>query len=227
MEQAGNPSCFSLAKTHFALQSNPMETNWAAEHLQTIRTLMERSAVYRRTLAPIMIYAGCLGTFSAAAGLALHIDKFKAFFALWFVTAAVVIVGALLIARRQALKDNEPFWSPPTRRIVQAISPPLTAGMFLGLVLVRVGIRDATIITFVWLLFYGCALNSAGFFMPRGMKLFGWIYIGLSVCCLMVLAIEHETISISANWLMGFFFGVLHLVYGGYLFLTEKGKNAA
>lgn len=204
-----------------------METNWAADHLQTIRTLMERSAVYRRALAPIMIYAGCLGTFSAVVGLVLQLNAFRAFFALWFVTAAVVIIGALVIARRQALKDAEPFWSPPTRRVAHAIAPPLTAGMFLSLVLVRVGIRDATIITFVWLLFYGCALNSAGFFMPRGMKLFGWIYIGLSVCCLMVLAIEHETINISANWLMGFFFGVLHLVYGAYLFLTEKGKNAA
>ena len=27
--------------------------------------------------------------------------------------------------------------------------------------------------------------------------------------------------------LMGFFFGVLHLAYGAYLYLTEKGKNAA
>ena len=32
-----------------------MESNWAAEHLQVIRTLMERSAVYRRALAPIMM----------------------------------------------------------------------------------------------------------------------------------------------------------------------------
>jgi hypothetical protein len=26
---------------------------------------------------------------------------------------------------------------------------------------------------------------------------------------------------------MGFFFGVLHLAYGAYLYLTEKRKNAA
>src|ERR1700690_4243469 len=35
-----------------------METNWAAEQLQTIRTLMERSAVYRRALGPVMLFAG-------------------------------------------------------------------------------------------------------------------------------------------------------------------------
>jgi len=32
---------------------------------------------------------------------------------------------------------------------------------------------------------------------------------------------------IYAHFLMGFFFGVLQLAYGAYLYLTEKGKNAA
>ena len=204
-----------------------METDWAAEHLQTIRTLMERSAVYRRELGPIMLFAGTLGTFSATMGLILHFNALRAFIALWFLTAGVVIVGAFIIARRQALKDNEPFWSPPTRRVAQAIAPPLTAGMVLGTVLIRVGLANAVVITFVWLLFYGCALNAAGFFMPRGMKLFGWAYIGLACASLVLLASLNQTINISAHWLMGFFFGVLHLVYGAYLLLTEKGKNAA
>jgi len=204
-----------------------METNWAVEHLQTIRTLMERSAVYRRALAPIMLFAGCLGIFAAAAGLILHLDRLRAFIALWFLTAAVVISGAFLIARRQALKDNEPFWSPPTRRIAQAIAPPLTAGMFVGVLLAYVGLANAVVLSFIWLLFYGCALNAAGFFMPRGMKLFGWIYILLACACMAFLAVSSEPREISAHWFMGFFFGVLHLAYGAYLFLTEKGKNAA
>jgi hypothetical protein len=33
------------------MQSDGMESNWAVEHLQTIRTLMERTALYRRALA--------------------------------------------------------------------------------------------------------------------------------------------------------------------------------
>ena len=35
-----------------------MNTNWAEENLKAIRTLMERSAVYRRALGPIMLMAG-------------------------------------------------------------------------------------------------------------------------------------------------------------------------
>ena len=46
-----------------------METNWAEENLKTIRTLMERSAIYRRALAPIMIFAGVVGVIAAVAGL--------------------------------------------------------------------------------------------------------------------------------------------------------------
>ena len=45
-----------------------METNWAAEHLQTIRTLMERSAVYRRALAPISTYVGIMGILGGVIG---------------------------------------------------------------------------------------------------------------------------------------------------------------
>ena len=38
-----------------------MDADSAAECLQVIRTLKERSAIYRRALAPIMIFLGILG----------------------------------------------------------------------------------------------------------------------------------------------------------------------
>ena len=204
-----------------------METNWAAEQLQTIRTLMERSAVYRRALAPIMLFAGTLGFAAAVVGLLFHLDSMPAFGSLWLGTAAIVVAGAFLIARRQALKDHEPFWSPPTRRVTQALLPPLTAGMCLGFAFVFVELANTVVLTFIWLLFYGCALHAAGFFMPRGVKLFGWVYIGLACGSLLMLATVRPGGELNAHWLMGFFFGVLHLAYGAYLYLTEKGKNAA
>ena len=46
-----------------------MDSNWASEQLQTIRTLMERSAIYRRALAPIMLVAGAAGVVAAGIGL--------------------------------------------------------------------------------------------------------------------------------------------------------------
>ena len=81
------------------------------------------------------------------------------------------------------------------------------------------------LLPFLWALFYGCALHAAGFFMPRGVKWFGWIYIGSACGILIFLAVFQP--DFSEHWLMGFFFGFLHLAYGAYLYLTEKRKNAA
>jgi hypothetical protein len=205
-----------------------MKPDWAEENLQTIRTLMERSAVYRRALAPIMIFAGLLGIAAAALGLSCHLETMRAFGTLWLGTAVVVVAGAFLITRWQAIRDKENFWSPPTRHVGQALLPPLFAGMFLGFAFTFVGLTSPVILTFIWLFFYGCALHSAGFFMPHGMKWFGWLFI-VSACAflLLLVLVVPPTVEISTHWLMGFFFGVLHLVYGAYLYLTERKNPVA
>jgi len=48
-----------------------MRIDWAEENLIVIRTLMERSAVYRRALAPVMGLVGATGIAAGAAGAAL------------------------------------------------------------------------------------------------------------------------------------------------------------
>src|SRR5512133_449370 len=105
-----------------------MESNWAAENLQVIRTLMERSAIYRRALAPIMIFNGVIGLGGGIVGWTLKISSTRAFVAYWAVVALVALAGSFALVRRQALRDAEPFWSPPTRRVAQALVPPLFAG---------------------------------------------------------------------------------------------------
>ena len=159
-----------------------MEPDWAAEHLQVIRTLMERSAVYRRALAPVMTANGVLGTLAAAAGLTARVEGPRAFIGYWMAVALAGVAGSFLLARRQALKDAEPFWSPPTRRVAQALLPPLFFGFVLGLLLVVLQAAlgraaGAALCLFwlplVWIALYGCSLHAAGFFMPRGMKTFG------------------------------------------------------
>ena len=192
---------------------------------------MERSAIYRRALAPIMLLAGVLGLAAAATGLLLHLNATRTFSALWLGTAAIAVAGSFFIARRQALKDSEVFWSAPTRRVTQALLPPLTAGMILGLAfgfgLGAPFIDFTLLLPFLWAFFYGCALHSAGFFMPRGVRLFGWAYIVLASGCLCCLMIIQPSFDLSGHWLMGFFFGALHLAYGVYLYLTEKKTPVA
>jgi hypothetical protein len=213
-----------------------MESNWAAEHLQVIRTLMERSALYRRALAPIMMFTGVVGLAAAALGWALKIGSPRAFILFWGGVSAVAIAGYLLLVRRQALRDSEPFWSPPTRRVNRALLPPLTAGLMISAVMVvRTGsapdspgsLAGVLWLPLVWVVLYGCAFHAAGFFMPRGMRLFGWAFI-LGGCGLFSVGFADWVRPLDyAHGVMGLFFGGLHLAYGIYLYFTERRGNEA
>ena len=218
---------FSVVSRGFVKQSISMNPKWAEENLLTIRTLMERSALYRRALAPILLLAGVIGLVTMAAGLYFHLDSTKQFCALWLGAASAAITGALLLARRQALKDQEPFWSSPTRRVVQALAPPLAAGMLLGILLALRRDDLAPTVSFVWLLFYGCALHAAGFFMPRPIRRLGLLFVLSSFGFFITYGVIWKTADPNAHYVMGIFFGAIHLAGGTYLYLTENGKNAA
>jgi hypothetical protein len=206
-----------------------MESSWAAEHLQVIRTLMERSALYRRALAPIMIYNGVLGAAAGLGGWWLGIQAAPGFIGYWAVVAVAGLTGSFLLSRRQALKAEEPFWSPPTRRVAQALLPPLLVGLVAGLIGGAVSgweLLPPRVLPPLWLALYGCALNAAGFFMQRGMKLLGWVFI-LGGCLLLTYSAgAAEPISLAqAHWIMGAAFGGIQLAYGIYLALTGRHRD--
>ena len=205
-----------------------METNQAAEHLQVIRTLMERSAVYRRALAPIMTFCGVVGIVAGIAGWQMKINSLRGFVLFWSAVAAAALLGSLLLVRRQALKDAEPFWSPPTRRVAQAMVLPLLIGMFAGLMF-AFGVQaedqsPSNCLALVWACLYGCALHSAGFFISRGIRVLGWSY-GAIGCGLLVHLIFLEQLELQPHLLMAGVFGGLHLVCGIYLYFTENRRN--
>lgn len=205
-----------------------MEPKVAAEHLQVIRTLMERSALYRRALAPIMLYLGGVGSVAGAGGIYSGIDQPGRFILWWAAAAAVALSGAFVLVRRQAGRDGERFWSPPTLRVTEAMAPPLAAGLVFSLVLLSVN-ADPPRGLFVLgsALFYGCAIHAAGFYMPRGMKLFAWLLIAVSAAGATLLTIYEPAIPGPrlAHAVMGSVFGLLHLAYGAYLYLTERRET--
>ena len=212
-----------------------MNPNWAAENLQTIRTLMERTAVYRRALAPIMISAGTIGIFGGLAGWLLQLNSNAAFVLLWLGVAGGSLVGALLLVRRQALKDAEPFWSPPTRRVGQALLPAFAVGLMVAVFVLLLGGESAAsspglqiLVIMFWTWFYGCAVHAAGFFMPRGVRWLGWVFIAFGGLLLLALGTaEHWLAVLPPHLLMGTLFGGLHLVYGVYLYFTEPKNPVA
>jgi hypothetical protein len=219
----------ALQKTTLQCKVCGMENNWASEHLQVIRTLMERSALYRRALAPIMIVSGCIGLAAAVVPCVVPIDSDRTFSLFWLGVSLIALVADLLLVRRQALKEAEPFWSLPTRRVVEALLPAFIAGFVAAVAEVFIsGSSTAWLLAVAWIIAYGCALHAAGFFMQRGFKLFGWVFIvsGSALLLAGVALPQLATIEV-AHYLMGVFFGVLHLGYGVYLYFTEKRKPSA
>lgn len=203
-----------------------MEPDWAAEQLEVIRTVMERSAVYRRTLAPIMLFLGALGIAATCAGIMLHFNTMPQFGELWMGTAAVGLAGALLISRRQALKANEVFWSLPTRRVATAVTPPLLAGWIAGLVASFLGGGQMDHLVCLWVLLYGFALHAAGFSVLQGMRYFAWYYIIGGCLLITAFAGIPQAAVQNMHWFMGFFFGVLQFLYGLRLLFTERAANS-
>jgi len=75
----------------------------------------------------------------------------------------------------------------------------------------------------VWMALYGSALHAAGFFMPRGIKLLGWLFIiGGTLLLLGLAALPEPPEFRFTHVAMGIAFGGLHLAYGIYLHFTEK-----
>jgi hypothetical protein len=206
-----------------------METDWAAKNLQVIRTLMERGAVYRRALAPVMGAIGLTGVVAAGVAGMLDLRAPRSLAAFWMGVASLCLAEAFWLIRCQALKDSELFWSPPTRRVVQAASPAFFAGFAAGLIFLVIGPGGPLAIWLLvpgWMALYGCALHAAGFFMPRGFKLFGWAFIGVGCLLGAALCLIGPPPVIGVNWAMGALFGAPHLAYGVYLYFTEKDRNA-
>lgn len=219
-----------------------MEPVVAAEHLQVIRTLMERSALYRRALAPIMICVGGIGLLAAIVGCLLPITRGITFVLYWYAVGLVAVGATLLLTRRQAWQQAEEFWSPPTRRVVQAMLPPLTAGSLAGLVAVAVellpgiyrgssGDLPAALvfggIPALWIVLYGCAMHAAGFYATRGMRLFGWLLVLAGCGLFFAVPLLRGNLLCVGHSMMGACFGVWHLAYGVYLYFTESRRNEA
>ena len=76
------------------MAKSAMNANWAAENLQTIRTLMERSALYRRQLAPITLLTGGVGLAAAGVGRTTQCESPRRFIQFWFAVACAALAGA-------------------------------------------------------------------------------------------------------------------------------------
>jgi hypothetical protein len=195
-----------------------MNNNWAEQNLQVIRTLMERSALYQRALAPILRVAGAGAVLIAVTGLAGQVNDRAGFVALWLAGSVVIVGAALWLTRRQALRDREPFWSAPTRRVAEAVALPLVAGALVTAALLPVEAMTVQRFVGLWATLYGCALHAAGFFAPRALKRLGLVFAVSGACVLGCPWLGR----VSGHALMAVIFGGWHLMWALWLTVTNR-----
>lgn len=205
-----------------------MADEWVRENLLVIRTLMERAAIYRRALAPATLWTGGVGLGAGAVAMQWGMESGMVFVGYWLGVGVLVLGGVFLLVRGQALRAREPVWSPPARRVIQAMGPSLVVGLvpaFWALAM-DPGPERVTWLPALWMVLYGIALCAAGFFMQRGIKLFGWVFIGAGAWVFVATQCGWmdwgEPGCRGLNLEMGAAFGGLHLAYGVYLHFSEK-----
>lgn len=201
--------------------------NWAEDNLQVIRTLMERAAVYRRKMAPMMFVAAGLGTVGGFVAQQAGIQTVQSFSWYWGLIAGVILLASGYIVRGQALGSGEPFWTAPTKRIFQAFLPVFVIGAALGFTYV-IGpggeLRGhGHFLVVAWCFLYGLGLHSAGFFVAKGIRRLGWLFLVAGLVMGFLTVQPNDTfLRLNPNFIMGAVFGGLHLLSGVYLFYTEQ-----
>lgn len=202
------------------------------DHLLVIRTLMERAALYRRALAPVFAVCGALGIFAGMAGWFLKINQPVRFATWWVSTACFALAASMILIRRQAWKAGEPFWTPPARRLAEAMSPALLAGLTLTATISVVPMPSAmadSALVVLWHFSYGLALLSAGFFTPRGVRRLGAAYLGMGIFLLgeaFWFPVSFPSLPPDIQHvLMGTSFGLGHLLAAGWLRMTAPSQR--
>jgi hypothetical protein len=130
--------------------------------------------------------------------------------------AAIVFLFAISTAVfdsfKKAKSKGERVWNPTSRRLLTNMAVPLLAGTIVILVIASRGLIG--LVAPLTLVFYGLALFSGGNFTFKTVKVLGIteILIGLFACYF----IEYGLLL----WAVGF--GVVHIIYGIYMFRYEK-----
>lgn len=208
-----------------------MNDREAAANLEVIRTLMERSALYRRALGPAVLFAGLCGSLGGMFGPVFQEASTRGFVLVWTAICALVWIRVFLLVRRQARSDGDPLWSPPARRIVRALLPAFVAGAAFGL---AAWFEDdpsrAPELVVTWIVLFGAGLLAASFFLPPGVHRLGIVMLLLGILLLLLLTTLGDNPFRdpvrAAHGFMGLTFGLLQLVFGAWLLAAERRKSA-
>ena len=202
----------------------------AADHLKTIRALMERATVYRAISAPTAFAGGFITLLLCAllwSGDTSERPSPEGFVGIWIGVLIAVSAFNFWLLFRSAKTRGDAFVSSGMRMALRSVAPPLTAGFVLGILSAVTRSGGYADITAFWILFYGLALLAMGSFAPRSLLVLGGAFFMLGLLAFMpeVRALEARSFQASLIY-MAVSFGALHLLYAGYVFVSQKNRTS-
>ncbi len=206
---------------------NDSET--ALEHLQVIRSLMEKATVYRSVTVPTAVMGGVI---AIATAVFLYLKDAQiatpAAMGAWLGSFVLINVVNHALIWRTAQRAKEPYFSVGLSMALKALIPALFVGGLLGMTLGFGPKSDLIGATLIWVTFYGLALMATSGFSPRSLRLLGMVFTLIGACGLAAHWSIDLTELTSAHQLsaliMGLTFGVCHLVYA---FCVRVSTNRA
>jgi hypothetical protein len=137
---------------------------------------------------------------------------------LWNVVVLALAVMILSIATagylsyRRAIKRSEPVWNATSRRMIINLIIPLASGGILILIFISKGLIE--FLAPLTLIFYGLSLYGAGHYTFKEIR-----FLGLTQIALGLLSAWFTDYALLL-WATGF--GIMHIVYGIYIYLKHE-----
>jgi hypothetical protein len=200
----------------------------AEDHLRVIRSLMEKATIYRALSAPAALVGGVL-SLSASVFLMWYErhngpnDVTSSVFTVVWTIVFVLTAGiSLALIRSDAQRRGEPFISVGFRSAIKAALPAMAFAALQTLAAIK---RESVYYLVPWwITFYGLALLAMGHFAPRSISILGWFFLvagAISVDGMLDQFLgaqphfgsEYPYFIDGPCLLMGFTFGLFHLVY--------------
>ena len=194
------------------------------ERIPVLRALIERGPFYRALSARAALIAGLLSSVTATAiylnnegTVSLgRVLRPREFVVLWLITFVIAADAAALVFWRVARREGRPFFSPELRLVIRTMLPCLLIPAAFTSWYYNtgyLGARELELVA-VWMASYGLALLSLSAFAPPALGRLGLAFLGTTVAVPAAMNVIDFNFSFDLpNALMGFTFGLYHLVY--------------
>jgi hypothetical protein len=197
-----------------------MNASQAAQNLELIRTLMERTVQYQLLTARAGLTAGCLAGVGALAFAIPVLDAHDPwhFGGVW----ATVFAGSLLTTCigtvLRSRERGERVWSRPARAVLLALAPSVFAALVLSVFLFSRGNGEYLWLPGIWMLCYGQGALATAAYAPAPIR-------SLGVAALLLGGL---TLALGPDWaipMMGLTFGLGHMALGVILLVAERRQG--